>query len=403
VKRALLLVLLPVACVPSNDAECDALKDDLEHCFGTRLARLDCSTVADVDVRKLRSFVESTSCDVLSAALPLDGDLRSTACKALGVGCVAPVSPAPQHAPAQYPLVLVNGIDTSPFFRYSDRIVSTLEDASGQRVYLATLTPWQTPQHRAPELWTKVQQALQDSGAPKVNLVCHSLGGLDCRYLVSPGGLAADTGEAGMADAVASITTVGTAHRGTRVADQLLGLRPGSAQAIDDFASVAGDWFSPDALARDANVRDALHALTTVETAAFNESVTDASGVYYQSFAGISRPLGESNAALDARALSLCAPDEPSDATDSSGAQDEMALVLVPFDQTVSKDGDALLPHDGFVTVDSARWGNFRGCLRADHMEQLGQYNLPQVNVTTGIDIARFYAAIAADLARRGF
>jgi triacylglycerol lipase len=402
-KALVLTALLFTACAPPKDADCDALKSDLEHCLGSPLARLDCSTVTDVDVRKLRGLVESTSCDVLAAALPIDGDLQSTTCKALGVGCVAPVSPPPEHLPAQYPLVLVNGIDTSPFFRYSDRIVSTLSGASGQRVYLATLSPWQTPQHRAPELWARVQQVLQDSGAAKVNLVCHSLGGLDCRYLVSPNGLSADLDVQGIDGTVASITTVGTAHRGTRVADQLLGLIPGSAQAIDDFASIAGDWFSATALQQNANVREALHALTTVEARSFNDSVVDAPGVYYQSFAGISRPLGQSNAAIEARALELCMPDEASDAVASSGAPDEMALALVPFDRTVSKDGDALLPHDGFVTVDSARWGNFRGCLPADHMEQLGQYDLPDVNVKTGVDIARFYAALAADLARRGF
>src|SRR5581483_2016377 len=224
-----------------------------------------------------------------------------------------------------------------------------------------------------------------------------------CRYLVSPNGLGADLDQQGIAGTVASITTIGTAHRGTRAADQLLGLIPGSAQAIDDFASLAGDWFSADALQRDANVRDALQALTTVQAQPFNEAIVDAPGVYYQSFAGVSRPFGQSDAAVEQRAAGLCAPDEASDAVLSSGAPDEMALALVPFAETVSKDGDVLLPHDGFVTVDSARWGNFRGCLPADHMEQLGQYDLPDVNVKTGVDIARFYAAIAADLAARGF
>jgi hypothetical protein len=36
-------------------------------------------------------------------------------------------------------------------------------------------------------------------------------------------------------------------------------------------------------------------------------------------------------------------------------------------------------------------------------MEQLGQHDLPDVNVRTGFDVARFYADLAADLAGRGF
>ncbi len=395
---------LGAACTPQEPADCSALISDLTACLGTYASRLDCSTLTDVDVRKMRSLIEGTSCDVIAAALPIDGDLQSATCKALGVGCVSTVSPAVVMAPALYPLVLVNGFDTSPLFRYADRITQTLTTGSGQKIYLATLTPWETPQVRAPELWADVQAALKDSGAPKVNLVCHSLGGLDCRYLVSPNGLTLDNGQGGIAGTIASITTIGTAHHGTRIADLLLGDIPGdNAQAIDDFASIVGDWFTPDALMTDAHVRDALHALTTDELTAFNASITDAPGIYYQSFAGVSRPFGQSNAALDSRQADLCTADEPSSATASTGAYDEMALTLVPFDTIVGKDGDAQLPHDGFVTVDSAHWGTFRGCLSADHMEQLGERNIPDVNVKTGVDISLFYSALAADLAQKGF
>ena len=61
-----------------------------------------------------------------------------------------------------------------------------------------------------------------------------------------------------------------------------------------------------------------------------------------------------------------------------------------------------MAPNDGLTAVASARWGRFRGCVPADHMEQLGQYDLPDVNVRTGFDVAWFYAAVAADLAEQG-
>lgn len=403
--RSALLVLALAGCTTAPTTECEAMREDLSQCLGSRLARLDCSTVADADVRRIRSLTQGTSCAVLISALPTDGDLASATCRALGMGCVSAVTPGVVAKATRYPVLLVNGIDTSPLFRYSDRIVDTLKDRAGVDVHLATLTPYEAPFRRAPELLQHIDQVLRETGARKVNLICHSLGGLDCRHLASPRGLAADLGVQGLDGYVASITTVGTAHRGTRAADALLGLTPDGDQTerIDDFASVVGDWFTPEVLQHDVHMREALQALSTVSAPRFNDDITNSPAVFYQSFAGVSFPLGEHNAALDARTAEDCTPDEASDATLSSGATDAMALTLIPFDRTVGIEAGAALPHDGFVTVRSARWGLFRGCVPADHMEQLGQRNLPDVNVSTGVDIAGFYAAITADLAKRGF
>ena len=78
-----------------------------------------------------------------------------------------------------------------------------------------------------------------------------------------------------------------------------------------------------------------------------------------------------------------------------------MALPLVPFTSTVG--GSAGEPNDGLSSVESARWAHFRGCIPADHMEQLGERNIPDVNVENGFDVARFYTNIAGDLSKRGF
>jgi triacylglycerol lipase len=82
-----------------------------------------------------------------------------------------------------------------------------------------------------------------------------------------------------------------------------------------------------------------------------------------------------------------------------------MALVLVPTSDVAGrmKDGGEVEPNDGLTPVRSARWGNFRGCVPADHMEQLGARNLPDVNVRNGFDVARFYANVAQELSEMGF
>jgi triacylglycerol lipase len=409
--RALILslVLSLSACAPTEAREdrCTRVQSQLDACAGTPFARLDCSATSTADLDHLDDLSQGVACQALQGVAPTDGDPMSATCRLLGIGCVASITPAPKRSPARYPVLLVNGIDTSPLFRYSPRIVSTMHDAGGHRVSLATLTPYETPQVRAPELWKRIEEVRAETGAPKVNLICHSLGGLDCRYLVSPNGLAADLGVAPetMASAVASVTTIGTAHRGTRVADVLLGLAPDGdrANVVNDFATLAGDAFSADRIDGDVHVRAALRTLTVAAAPAFNASITDADGVVYQSWAGYSRPFGTATAAHDAQLAELCTIADGASGLAgqaASGKHDFMALALVPFANIAG--GDASVPGDGLATVASAKWGTFKGCIPADHMEQLGQHSLPDVNVRTGFDVARFYANVAGDLAEQG-
>ena len=111
---------------------------------------------------------------------------------------------------------------------------------------------------------------------------------------------------------------------------------------------------------------------------------------------------------VDAKVKSECAPTNSSltaTAFHFSKPNDYLALPLVPLYPIVGNgetDIDSVEPNDGLVAISSAQWGTFRGCIPADHMEQLGQYNLPDVNVRTGVDMAWFYASVASDLAGQG-
>ena len=407
---ALFGIFALAACTSTENREdrCARVEKQLDDCAGAPLAQLDCSAVSSADLDRFDDLSQGLACQALQGVTPTDGDPMSAACRMLGVGCIAAVTPAPARTPARYPVVLVNGIDTSPLFRYSTRIVTTMENAGGHHVYLATLAPYQAPRVRAPQLWARIQEVLADAKTDHVNLICHSLGGLDCRYLVSPGGLAADLGVAPdtMARAVASVTTVGTAHRGTRVADVLLGDLPDgdSGDLANDLVTIAGDTFSPSRLMSDAALRDSLKALSVDQAPAFNAEITDADGILYQSWAGFSRPLGSAPAEHDALLATQCQLDDGSSGLPPAWKHDFMALALIPFGKTVEKDttDGPVLPNDGFVTVASAKYGHFRGCIPADHMEQLGQKNLPDVNVRNGFDVAWFYTDIAGDLAAQG-
>jgi triacylglycerol lipase len=371
---------------------CAEVNRKLAQCTGTKAAQLDCAQASDNDIERIGTSLDISTCTLLGDTFPLDGDPKSAACRVLGVGCVRASNAPPASAPVRFPLVLVNGIDSSPLFRYSDRITDGLAHA-GHSARLATLTPYAPTRVRAAELWRVVEDLRASAGVEKVNLICHSYGGFDCRYLASPAGLAADLRlDDATARAIASVTTVATAHRGTRIADVLLGLTPDGDRAalVDRFTALASDAFTGNTLDEDTDVRSALMALSLAQAPAFNAEIVDAPGVYYQSWAGYSRPFGTLSPEEAAKIRDVCA-------TNDAPRHDYMALPLVPFANRSET------PNDGLCPVSSAKWGNFRGCIPADHMEQLGQKNLPDANVETGFDIAAFYVSIAADLAQRGF
>lgn len=66
---------------------------------------------------------------------------------------------------------------------------------------------------RSGQLKQRAEEVLSQTGAAKVHIIAHSMGGLDARHMIV---------DLGMADKVASLTTIGTPHRGTVLADHVL-------------------------------------------------------------------------------------------------------------------------------------------------------------------------------------
>lgn len=66
---------------------------------------------------------------------------------------------------------------------------------------------------RSRDLKKQVMAFLSEAGAQKVHIIAHSMGGLDARRMIV---------DEGMADHVASVTTIGTPHHGTKLADHAL-------------------------------------------------------------------------------------------------------------------------------------------------------------------------------------
>ena len=110
----------------------------------------------------------------------------------------------------EYPIVLVHGIVLKDiaFIRAFGRIGRALE-AAGNSVSTADTDGFGTIETNALLLKAHILRVLETTGAEKVNLIAHSKGGLDAKYML---------GRLGMAEKVASLTTLSTPHRGAKIA-----------------------------------------------------------------------------------------------------------------------------------------------------------------------------------------
>nr|WP_232519267.1 triacylglycerol lipase [Caballeronia insecticola] len=185
------------------------------------------------------------------------------------IGVMRPALAADTYGATKYPIVLVHGLmGTDKFFGIMDYWYGIQSDlqSHGAQVYVANLSGFQSddgPNGRGEQLLAQVKRVLAVTGATKVNLVGHSQGGLTSRYVaaVAP-------------DLVASVTTIGTPHRGSEFADSLVGvmngdptgiLKPVITTVMNLFGIVANSSHSTNV---DSNL--ALQTLTTSSTAGFN-------------------------------------------------------------------------------------------------------------------------------------
>lgn len=251
--------------------------------------------------------------------------------------------------PTEYPIVLVHGIAMKNLgvVKAFGRIGKRLREA-GHTVYDADTDGFGTIDRNAAMLGELVQRLTENGG--KVNLIAHSKGGLDCRYLIA---------DMGMAEKVASLTTLSTPHGGSRLAAWIYGLPAGIPKFlafwIDLGYRIFGDRH-PDSLAVCRELKEA-HNLPLPET------------VFCQSFSSrIER------------------------------SRDDF-LMAIPhlFTRRCER-----APSDGLVAVDASKFGNYRGdCLEgtASHTEIVG-YSLRKKKRE---EVYAFYLALADELAQMGF
>jgi len=166
----------------------------------------------------------------------------------------------------KYPIVLAHGLagfdELFGVFEYWYGIPETLQDG-GATVFVTDVSPFNSSQERGEQLIDQIEQIVAITGKPKVNLIGHSQGSLDVRYVAAV-----------RPDLVASVTTVAGPHKGAALADFLrANVQNGSftESVLTFFADSLGTVL--DLLTGHTNPQDAIAALdqlTSAGTAAFN-------------------------------------------------------------------------------------------------------------------------------------
>jgi triacylglycerol lipase len=118
------------------------------------------------------------------------------------------------YTKTKYPIVLAHGMfgfdELFGVVDYWWGIEGALEDG-GANVFVTQVTPLTSPQARGELLIDQIETIVAITGKAKVNLIGHSQGGLDVRYVAAV-----------RPDLVASVTTVGSPHKGADLADLLV-------------------------------------------------------------------------------------------------------------------------------------------------------------------------------------
>ncbi len=137
----------------------------------------------------------------------------------------------------KYPIILVHGLAAKQTkrFRAFGRIEKVLDNA-GYNVYVADIDGFGSIETNAAQLKDYILRVCCECDCDKVNIIAHSKGGLDTKYMIM---------HLDMEDRVASLTTLCTPHRGSVIASWVWNLprwiKKIIAFQVDMFYHLLGD------------------------------------------------------------------------------------------------------------------------------------------------------------------
>lgn len=231
----------------------------------------------------------------------------------------------------KYPVLLCHGyggfsrlLSPAPMHKPCMRLRSF-----GIHAFAPNIVPYGTISTRA-EQWVRIMGKLQDKyGYERLNVVAHSMGGLDMRYAIAK--LGAD-------ESVASLTTIATPHRGTSLAELVLNSPDTIREKLAEFVDWFGESIYPTTKSDAVAAVQQLTREYVIEK--FNPSIPNTDGVQYFSYS----------------------------AAVGKGTEQPLHPIYRLQNQLIFQNEGI---NDSFVTDDSAKWGKHLGTLPISHLEQI--------------------------------
>lgn len=264
----------------------------------------------------------------------------------------------------KYPILLVHGMGFRDDRKigYWGRIPDVLKN-NGYIVSTSGQDSNGSVKSNALQISESLDEVLIANNADKVNIIAHSKGGLEARYLAST---------LGYADKIASITTLSTPHNGSEAVDFFMKIPAPIIKAgckiIDLWFKILGDK-TPDTYG-------AICSLRTNDARIFNEQNPDIDTIFYQSYAFVMK-----NARSD---------------------------IFMWFTNRVVNffEGE----NDGLLSPKSVKWTNFKGVIRnsynrgISHCDEVDmrRRRLSAKSDENISDITDLYLQISRDLEKAG-
>lgn len=265
----------------------------------------------------------------------------------------------------KYPLVFVHGMGfrDSKIINYWGRIPKMAQNM-GCSVFFGQQDSNGSVETNAAQLKKSVEEILAKTGFEKVNIIAHSKGGLDARYMIS---------SLNMGEKVASLTTISTPHNGSKTMDLLLKFP----DFLVRFAAVLPDIFYRIIGDESPSSYKVFHLFSTDGAKEFNKNNPDCDKVYYQSYAFVMKhPFSD---------ILMCFPN--------------LVVKLI--------EGE----NDGLLTPEGATWTNFKGVYKGEghrgisHCDEVDfrRRRLTGKRGENVSDVTELYQGIIEELIAMGF
>jgi len=245
--------------------------------------------------------------------------------------CQLEVFPQPPILKTKYPVFLCHGfgaigslVKPSPLH---DPCMLMREH--GITAFAPNVVPYASIETRAINWVRIIEEVIEKYQFEKVNLVAHSMGGLDMRHAIA---------HLGIADRVESLTTIATPHHGTFLADLVLKTPEILAGPLSEIV----DWFGNNVYPSEkSDTIGSVEQLTlNYVREHFNPDTLDPENIPIYSYSaavgrGTNYPLNP--------------------------------IFKFQNSQIFDNEGE----NDSFVSVKSAQWGTYLGCIKLSHLNQI--------------------------------